>query len=324
MTKVAGVVVTFNRKALVTACIDALLAQTRPVDMLFVIDNASTDGTCEALAERGYMDRPDVTYVRLDSNTGGAGGFHEGMRLAHEAGYDWIWIMDDDCEARADTLALLERHFDEPDVVALWPTIADADGNPDFGAGAHGTLMLPHSQMREDRIHRPLTPEEFAAAPAIPIDVLSFVGPCFPRWIIDKAGLPIKDFFIHFDDVEYALRIGKFGKLLLITEARILHRQAQIASAVESKMQLGKQRNRIRIEALWLRYFGYRNLIWLKTHGRIAGTRAEVLRWHARVLIRVLLYDDHKLTRLRFWNAAFWDGWLGRFDNSKARKLLGR
>ncbi len=42
---VAAVVVTYNRKVLLKECLDALLAQTRPLDSIIVVDNASTDGT---------------------------------------------------------------------------------------------------------------------------------------------------------------------------------------------------------------------------------------------------------------------------------------
>ena len=90
---VCAVVVTYNRRDLLEECLAALAAQTHPVDHLLVIDNASTDGTPELLRER-YADQAEL--VALATNEGGAGGFHEGLRLGHAAGYDWIWLMDDD------------------------------------------------------------------------------------------------------------------------------------------------------------------------------------------------------------------------------------
>ena len=49
---ICAVVVTYNRKKLLGECLDALLHQTRPLDSIIVIDNASTDGTYEYLNER--------------------------------------------------------------------------------------------------------------------------------------------------------------------------------------------------------------------------------------------------------------------------------
>ena len=43
--KIAAVVVTYNRKELLFQCLDALLKQTYPLDAIYIIDNASTDGT---------------------------------------------------------------------------------------------------------------------------------------------------------------------------------------------------------------------------------------------------------------------------------------
>jgi len=101
--KVAAVVVTYNRKDLLIQCIEALLNQTRPPDEIIVVDNSSTDGTYQIIPHRF----PHVTYVRLPENIGGSGGFHEGMKLAHEKGYDCIWVMDDDATPEVNALKYL-------------------------------------------------------------------------------------------------------------------------------------------------------------------------------------------------------------------------
>lgn len=93
---VAAIVVTYNRKDLLRRCLSNLLTQTRPVDRIFIVDNASTDGTQEYLQTAGYFQNQTVEYVKLNHNGGGAGGFHEGMKRGFEAGFDWLWLMDDD------------------------------------------------------------------------------------------------------------------------------------------------------------------------------------------------------------------------------------
>jgi len=81
VASVAAVVVTYNRKSLLMRCLLALLRQTRPLQKIIVVDNASTDGTREELAQEGYLDESAIEYVRLEHNTGGAGGFHTGAQL---------------------------------------------------------------------------------------------------------------------------------------------------------------------------------------------------------------------------------------------------
>ena len=87
-----AVVVTWNRRLLLEQCLQALMSQTRACDRVLVVDNASDDGTAERLAAWG--DR--ITVLRLDRNTGGAGGFNAGVRAAVQGGADRIWLMDDD------------------------------------------------------------------------------------------------------------------------------------------------------------------------------------------------------------------------------------
>lgn len=117
---VCAVVVTYNRKDLLIECLEALRKQTRPIQGIYLIDNASTDGTPGLLMEKGYIselppqnlkepwekefiiqnltNREDIKlhYVRMHENTGGAGRFYEGVKRGYERGYDWLWLMDDD------------------------------------------------------------------------------------------------------------------------------------------------------------------------------------------------------------------------------------
>ena len=90
---VAAVVVTYNRLPLLRQCLAALAAQTAQDLTIFLVDNASTDGTAEAVAE---MALPNLVYRNTGKNLGGAGGFAYGVREAALAGYDALWLMDDD------------------------------------------------------------------------------------------------------------------------------------------------------------------------------------------------------------------------------------
>ena len=126
---VAAVVVTYNRKDLLLRCLAAIEQQSHAVDAVFIWDNASNDGTQEALREAGWAERDHVQIIRSEENLGGAGGFHQGMKRAYDAGYDWLWLMDDDTIPRQDCWEHLQhgaercKHLDEPMVLAskvLW------------------------------------------------------------------------------------------------------------------------------------------------------------------------------------------------------------
>ena len=110
--QVCAVVVTFNRKVMLEECLNALLVQSRPVDRILVVDNKSTDDTLEMLRTHFPSERfPQITVLPLEVNSGGAGGFHDGLEWAHQHGFDWFWLLDDDTMVHKWALeALLNAH----------------------------------------------------------------------------------------------------------------------------------------------------------------------------------------------------------------------
>lgn len=94
--KSAGVIVTYNRKHLLFQNILMQINQSKLLDKLFIIDNHGTDGSYEYLVENNLWNESWMNYIKLPENTGGAGGFYYGLKIAYEEGFDYIWLMDDD------------------------------------------------------------------------------------------------------------------------------------------------------------------------------------------------------------------------------------
>lgn len=238
---VCAVVVTYNRKALLIKCIEALLAQTRTLDGIYIIDNASADGTPELLREKGYVDSTSkefsIFYVRMPENMGGSGGFYEGIKRAYEEGYDWIWVMDDDAFPKSDALEVLLRYDDE-NVAALCPLIVHAANNmPE---------CYHHKRINKYFIQRNVDESELKKNKVIEINANAFVGPMIKRTAIKDAGFPEHKYFIYGDDVEYIYRISRKGRVLLIAEAVIFHRD-----------ELFDDNNKYLVT--WKKFYGLRN-----------------------------------------------------------------
>lgn len=83
MKEIAAVVVTYNRKELLKKNIEALLKQTYKEFDIYIIDNASTDGTYEYIKE--YIDSNQIHYENTNKNLGGAGGFNFGIKKVVES-----------------------------------------------------------------------------------------------------------------------------------------------------------------------------------------------------------------------------------------------
>lgn len=338
---VCAVVVTYNRKKLLLECLDAIRKQTRPVQGIYLIDNASTDGTPEILLENGYIqelppkDLGDpwekefeiknltdgqpikLHYVRMHENTGGAGGFYEGVKRGYEKGYDWLWLMDDDAEPKEDALEKLESYFIEKDVSALAGSVKDSSDE----------ICLNHRGLISFNkiftlIQKPLD-SIFYNYNKAEIDFASFVGLLVSKKAIEKVGFPKKDFFIHCDDAEYCMRLRKVGKILLIPDSVIIHKEAQKGGNIE-KSFLFKKSKRISYDKFWLTYYGRRNIVWL---GKTYSTNKlnfylGLVKNLSRSLLGIMLFDDYKLSRVRFVVEAYLDGLKGNFDNEKPKIIL--
>lgn len=220
---VIAIVVTYNRKALLMECLDAILNQTYSITKLLLIDNSSTDGTDEALKENGYLDKEVIEYVKLESNTGGAGGFYEGMLRAQKYQYDWIWMMDDDTIPKEDCLEkLLEAK-------------SQINGPISFLAssvfGANGEFMnVPKINTRKAENGYSYW-YQYLNFGIVNISMATFVSILVNKKAIDKCGLPCKDFFIWGDDSEYTTRLSKYyGDAYFVGSSVAIHKRALTSS----------------------------------------------------------------------------------------------
>src|SRR4051794_41381780 len=97
MSRVAAVVVTYNRKALLAECLRALLAQSAPIETIHVVDNASTDGTHDLLRSEGLLER--LEYHRLEVNGGSSRGVAAGIAGGPAGGAPGVWGVGGDAPA---------------------------------------------------------------------------------------------------------------------------------------------------------------------------------------------------------------------------------
>lgn len=296
--RVCAVVVTYNRKALLKESLAALYAQTRRLDEIIVVDNASTDGTDDVMKEHPT----NVNYVRLSENTGGAGGFHEGMEIAFENGHDWIWVMDDDAFPEPDALECLTDcpARVQQNVYALCSAVIANDGS----------LSLLHrrifdaKKMREQAVEAARYGEDYFET-----DTASFVGLLISRRAIEEVGLPLKEFFIYFDDTEYSLRIRKRGLVLTVPASRIIHGEP------DAKLwELSTRRQPFD----WKRYYGTKNRIYTyRKHGRGGfAFYKSICRFTFDDITGTLRFRQSKLRSLRivFWGVV--DGLRGKLGKN--------
>ena len=254
--RICVIVVTYNRKEYLQKLLSALEKQTYPISEVLIYDNFSTDGTSDMLVQKGYIDEIkekslvkkecsniNFIYYRNTKNSGGAGGFHEGIKLALEQDCDYIWAMDDDVLPERDCLERLLAILSE-DVQLCVPSRTD-DKYKDY-AITNINMSNPFLYgigQRKSKVY-----SEDIVGDSIEIKDMAFEGPLFTAALARKIDLPNKDLFIIFDDTEYAYRVCQVSKLRYVKGA-ILHKQ--IIPQRDPKRLMG-----------WKEYYGYRNQYW--------------------------------------------------------------
>lgn len=291
MTRIAAIVVTYNRIAALRETLPRLLAEE--LDHVVVVENGSTDGTREWLAEQTD---PRLLVLRPEGNLGGAGGFELGLRAAAERfDPDWTVLMDDDARPqpgaiatfRTDTLPGLDA-----DTGAVAAAVFLPDGeicemnrptrNPFWSA------RLMWRTMRKGTAAFHLDDADIRGQTSCQIDVASFVGFFLSRAGLRRAGLPDGGMFIYGDDVSYSLRLRHAG-MTLIFDPRLRFEHA--CGSLGTDMALRPMwkiyylaRNNIEVcrlatgPVLWPLALGYYVFAWLRRSRRYPQTERRLYR----------------------------------------------
>ncbi len=226
MEKVIAVVVTYNRKALLVECINALHAQSRPLDGILIVNNGSTDGTEEWLQQQ-----TDIQFIS-QKNTGSSGGFSTGISWAYSNGYSWIWCMDDDGYPKQDALE----------------KILEADD---------GTLRLMNCAVidKENKNSFVWKTQQYKTLDEVDCKVIEGIGHPFNgtllhRRIVERVGVPRPKFFLWGDETEYYYRIVKQNNIPVCTISDSIHYHPSTAFSLKQDWDYN---------SAWKMYFYVRN-----------------------------------------------------------------
>ncbi|MFB8386204.1 glycosyltransferase family 2 protein [Microbacterium sp. NPDC055910] len=209
-------VVTFNRSGLLTRLLESIERMEPKPGHVVIVDNASSDDTTEVVESFRARIGTDLVYRRLDTNTGGSGGFSEGMRVAFELGSEWIWLMDDDVEVLPDGLAKMGRWA--PRFKSIQGRRYDYDGSE---------FYWQYRIAERLGIPIPFAPSKFDASGFKEMNSGCFEGMFIHRDIVEQIGLPDPRFFIYWDDQTYGWLASRKTTSVIVDEF-VLRRTREI------------------------------------------------------------------------------------------------
>lgn len=221
--KISALVLTYNRKELLSQCLKAILAQVEPPDEIIVLDNGCTDGTCEYLQESGFLEHDGMVLYRRPENTGPAAGADTLFRLATERGSDWVWYMDDDVIADAYALKELKSAYSEnfahPEEVGfLKSVVVSADGSPNG---------VPQLDLRA----APGQAASWAArlgSGLVKVRGATFVSIFVPRSTLMRIGNIYPGFRFYGEDTEFTLRTTEVLPAYLVGRSKVTHLSPEV------------------------------------------------------------------------------------------------
>ena len=294
----AAIIVTYNRKELLSRNIEMLLCQTRPFERIFVIDNCSTDGTYEYLKEKGWLATEQFVYVKTESNIGGAGGFYTGVREAYEAGADWMVLMDDDGRAADEhTFQIL---FDAADCF-----YKEGKGDKKLFVNS---LVQQGDQLsfKIGNIYTVADAVDAAKDGLLEGEANPFNGTLISRELVAEIGYPNKDFFIKGDEVDFKQRALDAGAYVVtVVDSRYIHPRPE----THERKVLGIKVPFF-VEAPWKEYYAARNFTYMyKAKGWYNAIAFELI-FVKLLAIMSMKCPKGKVIKILFKGVS--DGWKGK------------
>ena len=208
--RVVAVVLSYNGREDTLAALESL----RGIDTV-VVDNGSTDGSADAVAERF----PEAELVRAGVNLGFAGGNNVGIRRALDRGAEWVLLVNNDAEVEPGILdALAAAALARPDAGVLACKVLFAGSDRLWYAGADFHPYLGRSR-HEDFGHHDEAGELRDTGRA------TGAAMAVSRTAIEAAGLLDEELFLYAEDLDWSLRIRDAGfAIVYVPEARVQHR----------------------------------------------------------------------------------------------------
>ena len=240
------VVVSYNACADLEACLASIRAAPpgRP-HAIVVVDNASRDGSADAVAERW----PDVQLIRNARNLGFAAANNVGIRACSGA---LVLLLNSDTIVPAGALdrlvAALERH---PHAAIAGPRLVDARGRPEL---SFGRALGPWNEFRQRALGTLYEREVAAVGRWVARRVATEQ---WPDWVsgacllvrrpdAEAVGLLDERYFMYGEDVDFCAAVRARGRAVLFTpDAEIVHLRGRSRASAPEATRVAYRRSQL-------------------------------------------------------------------------------
>ena len=224
--QVTIVVVNWNRKADTLTCLDSLSNLTYPNLNILVVDNASEDGSPQAIAEAF----PEIEQIRNAQNVRFAGGTNTGIRQALNSGTDLVLILNNDTTIAPDAIDILVEHV-SPQTGILAPLIYYFD-DPQRIWSAGGKTSRWNLEKIDNYQNKP-DPGEWPEI--LRQDFVTGCAMLLPRSTLESVGLFDEKFAMYYEDSDLCRRVCQAGmEIAVVPRAKVWHKVAASSGGSDS------------------------------------------------------------------------------------------
>jgi GT2 family glycosyltransferase len=232
--RVGVVTVTYNSGVVLEDFLDSIAAQTGVEVYLYAIDNASSDGSVAALRAESRIAHLDV--VANSDNLGVAEGNNQGIERALRDNCDWVFLLNNDTRFGPTTIADLVRDASENSLDIVSPLIeATEPASSVWYSGGHFVEWQGFRTFHDNSAE----PIETFPRERVATGYASTCALLIRPDVFEKVGVMDPDYFVYFDDVDFAVRSVRAGYQYWVSPAAlILHKASSLTGGKSSPFTL--------------------------------------------------------------------------------------
>ena len=235
---IVTVILNTNKRADTLACLASLAQNTYANHKIIVLDNASSDGSPEAIRS----DYPDVQLIGLTQNLGYAGNNNVGIKAAQAQGADWVFVLNEDTTLAPNCIADLVTAGERDPKIGIVGPLVYHHNEPELIQSAGGQMdrhlnIWHRGQNQKDT-------GQFATT-----DTMEWISGCailLRRQVIEQVGMLDERFFYYWEETEWCLRARKVGwRIVHVPTAKLWHKGVQRDYQPKPSVTYYSTRNRL-------------------------------------------------------------------------------
>lgn len=236
-------------------CLESLLKLTYQNYRVIVVDNGSVDGSEEKIKTWARNKYPALIFIETGKNLGYAAGNNVGLRYAMSRDdFEYAWLLNNDTTVAPDALThLVRRMKEQPDAGMCGSTILYYhDRNRIWAQGA--TYNKWYAEGRHLNFNKTFNPNRMAQYQKLERKMDYIVGASIlvSRSFLNDIGLMCEDYFLFFEELDWAMRARGRYRLVLAPESIVYHK---VSASIE-KAEGTKKKKRF---SLIMDMYGTRN-----------------------------------------------------------------